>query len=57
MPKTPDERIDALEKKIKLYRILVTLMVVLICVMQRQRLVVWMDSAESWFNGVQQVRA
>jgi hypothetical protein len=57
MPKTPDERIEALEKKVKLYRILVTLMIVLICITQRNRLVSWMDSAESWINGVQQVRA
>lgn len=50
MPKNPDERIDMLEKKVNMYRVLVTLMVVLLFVVQRQRVVGWIDGMESWMG-------
>lgn len=57
MPKTPDERIEFLEKRINTYRILAILLFVLLFVTQRQKIVGWIDSAERWFGGVSQVRA
>lgn len=57
MPKSPDERIDLLEKKVNMYRILVTLLVVLLLVVQRRNIVSWIDSAESWMSNVANARA
>lgn len=57
MPKDPNERIDLLEKKVNTYRVLVTLLVVLLVIVQRRTIVGWIDSAESWMSNVAQTRA
>lgn len=57
MPKSPDERLESLEKKVNLYRILVMCMFVLLLVIQRNRIVGWLDSMESWFGNVANTRA
>ncbi len=57
MPKSAEERIECLEKKVNLYRLLVTLLVVFILVLQRERVVRWIDGVESWFGKASDVRA
>lgn len=57
MPKSPDERIESLEKKVNLYRILVTLLTVLLVVVLRKPIGNWIDGAESWMSNVASVRA
>lgn len=49
--KSADERIDSLEKSLKLYRILTILLVVLLFVVQRYTVVGWIDSVEGWIRG------
>ncbi len=53
MPKTADEKIDHLERKLNLYRVLVTLMVVLLLIIQRDWVKARLDGVESWFKSVQ----
>lgn len=50
--KSAEERIENLEKTVKTYRILVMLLAVLILVLERYRIVGWLDSMESWFSNV-----
>lgn len=52
MPKTADEKIDHLERRLNLYRILVTLMVILLLVIQRDWVKERLDRVESWFHNV-----
>jgi len=49
--KSADERIDSLEKSVKLYRILTILLVVLLFIVQRTTVVGWIDSVEVWLLG------
>ena len=57
MAKNPDERIEILERKVNLYRVLLTLMVLLFLVAQRQRVVGWIDGMEKWFSKAADVRS
>lgn len=57
MAKTPDERIESLERKVNMYRILVTLLFAFILILQRQRIVSWIDSVESWFGQASSIRS
>lgn len=50
MPKSPDERIDFLEKRLNLWRILAILTLVLMVVTHRHRIVGWMDSSLGWVD-------
>lgn len=50
MAKTPEQRIESLERRVNLYRILVTLLFAFILILQRQRIVGWIDNMESWFG-------
>jgi len=52
MPKSPDERIDTLERKLNLWRLLAILLVMLLVVAGRRTLVTWMDHAENWVSHV-----
>lgn len=57
MAKNPDERIESLEKAVRNYKILSLTMLLLVLVLQRNRIVGWIDRMESWMNGVAQVRS
>ena len=57
MPKSPDERIETLEKKVNLYRILVTALAVLLVLVLRKPIGNWIDGAENWVSNVASVRA
>ncbi|HVU64185.1 MAG TPA: hypothetical protein VHC70_09425 [Phycisphaerales bacterium] len=52
MPKSPDEKIDHLEKRLNLWRVLAVLLILLLLVTQRRTLMSWADSAESWMHRV-----
>lgn len=52
MPKSPDERIDLLEKRLNQWRLLAVLTVVLLLVTQRNRIVGWIDSMEGWMGNI-----
>ncbi len=52
MPKNPDERIDSLEKAVRNYKILSISMMVLLLLIQRNRIVGWIDKVENWFGNV-----
>jgi hypothetical protein len=49
--KTADERLDSAERTIKIYRILVFVLFVTILVIERVRVVAWLDSFERWISG------
>lgn len=57
MPKNPEERIDSLERSVRTYRILSISMMVLLLVMQRNRIVNWIDKMENWFDAVATTKA
>jgi hypothetical protein len=57
MPKSADERLETMERKIALYRIFVVVLIVSILVMQRQRVVGWIDTMESWMGKAANTRA
>lgn len=57
MPKSPDERIETLEKKVGMYRILITLLVVLLVIVERKSIVNWIDGAQGWLNNVASTRS
>jgi hypothetical protein len=48
MARNPDERIEILERRVNTYRVLVLLMLVLLVVIQRNRIVGWLDRMEHW---------
>ena len=52
MPKSPDEKMETLEKKLNLWRVLAVLLILLLLVTQRRTLVSWADSAEGWMSRV-----
>jgi len=52
MAKSPDEKIDTLEKRLNLWRILALLLIMLLVVVQRRTIVAWIDHAESWMGKV-----
>jgi hypothetical protein len=56
MPKTAEERIECLEKKVALYRLAAVLLVVMILIIQRERVVKWLDGMEGWFSQAASVR-
>lgn len=55
--KNPDERIEILEKHVRNYKVLSISMMVLVLVMQRNRIVSWIDKMESWFGQVSNVKS
>ena len=55
--KNPEERIETLEKHVRNYKILSLSMLVLVMVMQRSRIVGWIDKMESWFSQVSNVKS
>jgi hypothetical protein len=57
MPKNPDERIDSLEKSVRTYRMLSISMMVLLLLIQRNRIVSWIDKMENWFDTVASAKA
>jgi hypothetical protein len=57
MPKNPDERIDSLEKAVRNYKILSISMMVLLLLIQRNRIVGWIDKMENWFDNVASAKA
>jgi hypothetical protein len=57
MPKSPDEKIENLEKKLNLWRVLAVLLIVLLLVVQRNRISSWLDHAEKWMGNVAEARA
>lgn len=57
MPKTADERIEAMDRSIRNYRILVIALFVLLVVTQRHRIVGWIDSVDGWMSNVASVSA
>jgi len=57
MPKNPDERIDTLERSLWKYKMLSISMLVLVLVLQRNRIVTWIDKVENWASGVAQVKS
>ncbi len=57
MAKSPDEKIDTLERKLNLWRVLAVLLVVLLVVAQRRTLGKWADSMEKWMGNVAETRA
>lgn len=50
MAKTAEERIETLEKKVAAWRILAILLIIFIAIIQRERLVRWLDGVEGWFQ-------
>ena len=56
MPKSPDEKIDTLEKRLNLWRVLAILLIVLLLVVQRNRIGSWLDHAEHWMGNVAEAR-
>jgi hypothetical protein len=52
MPKNPEERIDTLEKAVRNYKILSITMLVLVLVIQRDRIKGWLDRMEHWMSSV-----
>jgi hypothetical protein len=52
MAKSPDEKLETLEKKLNLWRVLAVLLILLLLVTQRRTLVSWADHAESWMSRV-----
>ncbi|MBL8763361.1 MAG: hypothetical protein JNM07_03730 [Phycisphaerae bacterium] len=46
--KTADEKLEHLEKTVRTYRVLAISMGLLIFVMQRDKIVKWVDSVERW---------
>lgn len=57
MPKTADERMEAMDRSIRNYRILSIALFVLLMVTQRTRVVGWIDSVEGWMGNVSRVSA
>ena len=55
--RSADERIESMERQVRTYRLLVTLLVVLLVIVQRDRLGRWIDSVEGWFGAVASARA
>lgn len=56
MPKNPDERIETLEKSVRNYKILSISMMVLLLLIQRNRIVSWIDKMEGWIEAVSSAR-
>jgi hypothetical protein len=56
MARSPDERIETLERRLNLWRILAILLILLLAVAQRRTLVTWLDHAENWFTSVANAR-
>ena len=52
MAKSPDERIDTLERRLNRWRLLAILLVMLLVVAGRRTLVNWLDHAENWVSHV-----
>jgi hypothetical protein len=57
MPKSPDQRIDSLEKSVRNYKLLSLSMLVLLLVTQRGRIVGWIDRMEGWVGNVASARS
>ncbi len=49
--KSSEERLDSAERTIRIYRVLVLVLFVTILIIERARIVGWIDSAESWIGG------
>lgn len=48
--KTAEERIDSMERTIRIYRLLVIVLFLMILAIERERVSIWIDSVESWFG-------
>ncbi len=46
--KTAEERIDSMEKTIRIYRLLVIVLFLMILAIERARVSTWIDGVESW---------
>jgi hypothetical protein len=55
--KTPEERIDKLERHLRTYRTLAILLGVLICAIERGKIVAWIDHMEGWAGVISSARA
>lgn len=49
--KSPEERIDSLERSLQTYRITMLVVLVLLVISQRERINGWLDKAENWMGG------
>ena len=57
MAKSPDEKIETLEKKLNLWRVLAVLLVLFLLVVQRRTLGRWADNMEKWMGNVAEARS
>ena len=57
MPKTADEKFEAMVRAMKQWRLLCVLLGFLLVLSQRSRLGRWIDTAEGWFQNVAQASA
>lgn len=57
MAKSPDDKIDTLEKKLNLWRVLAILLVLLLLVVQRRTIGRWADNVEKWMGNVAEARS
>lgn len=48
--KTAEERIDGMEKTIRIYRLLVIVLFLFILAIERARVSTWIDVVESWIG-------
>ncbi len=55
--RSADERIESMEKQVRTYRLLVTLMFALLIISHRHTLVRWVDTIGNWFGAVASARA
>ncbi len=57
MPKNPDERIEMLEKKVNLYRVLVVLLFFLILIVEIKPIHSMIDRMRGWVEAVSGARS
>ncbi len=55
--RSPDERIETMERQVRTYRLLVTLTFALLVLSHRHTVVKWIDSMGNWFGAVASARA
>jgi len=55
--RSADERIESMERQVRTYRVLVTLMFALLIISHRHTVVRWVDSVGNWFGAVASARA
>lgn len=55
--RSADERIESMEKQVRTYRLLVTLMFALLIISHRHTVVKWVDTVGNWFGAVASARA